>query len=93
MSGYSENFRYEVISSAMACYEKYLARAAERTGPLYHPKGYKEEERRKKKQIKKKEVGTNPSQLSCFALLPPAASWQNSPGRWLKRKQITMDGL
>ena len=54
MSGYSKKFRYEVISSAMACYEKLLKRALEGTCPLYRPKGYKEEERRRKKHIKKR---------------------------------------
>ena len=33
---------------------KKLARASEGTCPSYQPKGYKEEERRKKKQIKKR---------------------------------------
>ena len=47
MSGYSENFGYEVISSAMTFYEKQLARAERGTCPLCHPKNYKEEERRK----------------------------------------------
>ena len=38
----------------MACYEKQLARASDGICPLYRPKGYKEEERRMKKQIKKR---------------------------------------
>ena len=38
----------------MACYEKQLARAADGTCPLYRPKGYKEEERKRKKIIKKR---------------------------------------
>ena len=54
MSGYSEKFRLEVVTSAMACYEKQLARAADGTCPLYRPKGYKEEERKRKKIIKKR---------------------------------------
>ena len=53
MSGYSEQFRFEVISSGVACYEKQLARVAQGICLLYRPKGYKEEERRKKKFIKK----------------------------------------
>ena len=54
LSGYSEQFRYEVISSGVTCYEKQLARAAQGTCPLYRPKGYKEDERRRKKMIKKR---------------------------------------
>ena len=38
----------------MVCYEKLLKRALEGTCPLYRPKGYKEEERRRKKQIRKR---------------------------------------
>ena len=38
----------------MARYEKQLARASNGICPLYRPKGYKEEERRMKKQIKKR---------------------------------------
>ena len=33
MSGYSDRFRYEVMSSAMACHEKQLARVVEGTCP------------------------------------------------------------
>ena len=54
MSGYSEKFRLEVISSGVAGYEKQLARAAAGTCPLYRPKGYEKEERRKKNLIKKR---------------------------------------
>ena len=53
-SGYSERFRLEVISSGVAGYEKQLARAAAGTCPLYRPKGYKAEERSRKKLISKK---------------------------------------
>ena len=54
MSGYSEQFWFEVISSGMTCYEKQLARAADGTCPLYRPKWYKAEERRRKKDIQKR---------------------------------------
>ena len=54
LSGYSEQFRYKVISSGVACYEKQLARAAQGICPLYRPKGFKEEERRRKKMTKKR---------------------------------------
>ena len=54
ISGYSEQFRFEVISSGVACYEKQLARAAQGICPLYRPKGYNEEQRRKKKLTKKR---------------------------------------
>ena len=54
MPGYSEKFRLEVISSGVAGYEKQLARAEAGTCPLYRPKGYMKEERRKKKLIKKR---------------------------------------
>ena len=53
-SGYSERFRLEVISSGVAVYEKQLARAAAGTCPLYRLKGYKAEERSRKKLISKK---------------------------------------
>ena len=67
MSGYSEQFRYEVISSAMACYEKQLTRASEGTCPSYRPKGYKEEERRREKEL----VQT----LFNYLILPPHPQW------------------
>ena len=54
ISGYSEQFRFEVISSGVACYEKQLARAAQGICPLYRPKGYNEEQRRKKNLTKKR---------------------------------------
>ena len=53
-SGYSERFRFEVISSGVAGYEKQLARAEAGTCPLYRPKGYMAEERNRKKLISKK---------------------------------------
>ena len=90
MSGYSENFRYEVISSAMTCYEKQLARAAGGPARCVTLKATK---KKRGGNRQRNEVGANTSQLSCFAPLPPAASWQNSSGRWLKRKQITMVGM
>ena len=53
-SGYSERFRLEVITSGVAGFEKQLARAADNICPLYRPKGYKAEERRRKKLISKR---------------------------------------
>ena len=53
-SGYSERFRFEVISSGVACYEKQLARSVAGTCPLYRPKGYKAEDRSRKKLISKR---------------------------------------
>ena len=53
MSGYSAKFRLEVISCGMVGYEKQLARDEAGTCPLYRPKGYMEEERKKKKMLKR----------------------------------------
>ena len=54
MSGYSAKFRLEVITCGVACYEKQLAREEAGTCPLYRPKGYLEEERRRKRMLKKR---------------------------------------
>lgn len=49
ISGYSEKVRLEVIQKGLEAYERQLKRDEENECPLYRPKGYNEEERRKKK--------------------------------------------
>ena len=72
-SGYSENFRLEVITSGMSGFQKQVKRDKEGVRPLYQPKGYKEDERRKKKLLER-QYGTGPLIQSCSALPPLAAS-------------------
>lgn len=52
-SGYDERFREEVIKSGMEGYQKQVERDRSGVCPLHRPKGYNEEERKKKKQIQK----------------------------------------
>ena len=52
-SGYGENFRLEVFTSGMSGFQKQVKRDKEGVRPLYRPKGYKEDERRKKKLLEK----------------------------------------
>ena len=52
-SGYGEAFRLEVISCGLESYDKQVQREVDGTCPLYRPKGYKEEERRRKKELAK----------------------------------------
>ena len=49
-SGYPENVRLEVIKMGVGAYEKQVKREEEGICPLYRPKGYKHEERTKKKK-------------------------------------------
>ena len=51
-SGYSERFRYEVISDAIKGHQKLLQEAAEGKRPLNRPRGFQEEKRRQKRQEK-----------------------------------------
>ena len=48
-SGYEEKMRLEVIKRGMEGYEKQIARDESGECPLYRPKGYKQEERQRKK--------------------------------------------
>ena len=51
-SGYSERFRYEVISDAIRGHQKLLQEEEEGRRPLNRPRGFQEEERRRKRQEK-----------------------------------------
>ena len=51
-SGYSERFRYEVISDAIKGHQKLIQEEAEGRRPLNRPRGFQEEERRRKRQEK-----------------------------------------
>ena len=50
-SGYGAAFRLEVISCGLESYEKQVQREVDGVCPLYRPKGFKEEERRRKKKL------------------------------------------
>jgi hypothetical protein len=52
-SGYSAAFRLQVITAGMTAYERPVERDEAGACPLYRPKGYLEEERRKKKDLEK----------------------------------------
>lgn len=49
LSGYKEKARQTIIKSGMEAYENQVKRDEDGIRPMYRPKGYKEEERRKKK--------------------------------------------
>ena len=51
-SGYSERFRYEVISDAIRGHQKLLQEEEEGRRSLNRPRGFQEEERRMKRQEK-----------------------------------------
>ena len=51
--GYSAAFRLEVIMAGKTANERQVERDEASACPLYHPKGYLEEERRKKKELEK----------------------------------------
>ena len=52
-SGYCATFRFEVITAGVTAYERQAEREATGDCPMYRPKGYMEEERRKKKEMEK----------------------------------------
>ena len=52
-SGYSAAFRFEVITAGMTAYERQVKKDETGACPLYRPKGYLAEERRKKKEMEK----------------------------------------
>ena len=54
MSGYPEQFRKEIIEGGLKGYEKQLKRNDEGECPLHRPKGYRTEERRREKMVKKR---------------------------------------
>ena len=51
-SGYSERFRHEVISDAIRGHQKLLQEVAEGKRPLNRPRGFQEEDRRRRRQEK-----------------------------------------
>ena len=53
VSGYPEDFRRGVIESAVACYEGQVAASARGEVPLYRPRDWQAQERRRKKLIAK----------------------------------------
>ena len=52
-SGYPARFRQAVIEAGLKTYEQQLDRDRLGVCPLYRPKGYKETERRMRKEVKK----------------------------------------
>ena len=53
-SGYDQKFRYDVISTALAAYKTIKEKDEKGEFPMYRPKGWREDERRKVKEQKKK---------------------------------------
>ena len=100
-SGYSEKFRLEVISSGVAGFEKQLSRAAEGICPLYRPKGYKTEERRRKKLVAKRAwykpfstvLFCPPSPNSCLAVELRKVVEQETSGKGWSVKVIERAGV
>lgn len=84
VSGYDAQFRLNIIKAGMTTYQKQVAREEEGVRPLYRPKGYEEEERRKKKN-RAKVTWYKPSDTVLF--VPP------TPNGELQRrlKQVVED--
>ena len=53
ISGYSEDWRQNILESGLKCFEKQVDRSERGEVPLFRPRGWKMEERRTKKRIKK----------------------------------------
>ena len=53
-SGYDKKFRYDVITTALAAYEKRKEEEEEGEVPMYRPKEWRKDERRKAKEAKRK---------------------------------------
>ena len=53
-SGYDQKFRHDVISTALAAYKKIRERDDEGESPMYRPRNWRKDERRKSKALKKK---------------------------------------
>jgi len=68
VSGYDAQFRLDIIKAGMKTYGKQVGREEEGVRPLYRPKGYEEEVRRKKKN-RTKETWYKPNDTVLF--VPP----------------------
>ena len=53
-SGYDKKFRHDVISTALAAYKKIKENDENGETPMYRPRGWRRDERRKSKETKKK---------------------------------------
>ena len=53
LSGYSEQFRYDVITSGIKAYEQQCAKSDAGIIPLHRPRNFNQEERRRKKLLSK----------------------------------------
>ena len=54
MSGYDENYRYQIIKSGVEGFDKMLQREANEGVPINKPRAYKEDQRQRKKGFQKK---------------------------------------
>ena len=72
ISGYSEQFRLEVIQSAVRGYEKQLEKHDKGITPLHRPREFQAEERWKKKHLTKT-AWYRPNHAVCFIQATPGA--------------------
>ena len=54
MSGYKENYRFQIIKSGVGGFDKMLEREANEGVPINKPRTYEEDQRQKKEYSKKK---------------------------------------
>ena len=73
VSGYHAKFRLEVIKAAVTGYERKVFQAENGGQPLYRPRGYKPEERRKKKLMSKTSWFRPADTVGFFPATPDAA--------------------
>ena len=73
ISGYSEQFRLEVIQSAVRGYEKQLEKHDKGITPLHRPREFQAEERWKKKHLTKT-AWYRPNHAVCFIQATPGAA-------------------
>ena len=73
-SGYPETMRHEVIKASVDRFEKMCQEEDDGTRPIHRPRSWKEEERRREKELKRTHWHKNkPGQVSAPLILDPTA--------------------
>ena len=87
-SGYPETMRHEVIKASVDRYEKMCLEEDEGIRPIYRPRSWKEEERRREKELKRTSWHqTKTNQVSAPLILDPTA------GEMTKEMKATCKGF
>ena len=97
ISGYSERYRETIIKSAISAWEKQIEKDNTGECPLYRPRTWEGERRRKKKEHKKtgwfRKLG---GQTNDFALFCPASPGSRLAAKWkleLDQIRVSSGGL